>query len=574
MNSLIDLIISQLKLFLDLLNINDPNRIYDLFNLNNQNLSKQIASLYEFQKFSNHNSKDSLLLLKEKNENIQSYINKKDIDSLEEQKEIINIINSSNFDLIDNNHNDKESKIAENDISKSKEIIKININEKLKDKKIKEIKKEKLNEIEGYKIKRDKEEKEKIEKKDLIEQEKEKDKGKDLKEKGKNLIKKKQLKENNNNNKIQLKKNSIINKKNQNQKNKIKLIKLENICSTKDLVPKSKFNKKNEEGKFFIMNKKNNKTPSRERDKFKYFLFDDINDDNYNSNMIGKNFIRKKNKAKTVLDTTTFKRAFIINSEEDEKNLISNNYISVNIDKKSFKFKKEKFNSVDEKEKNKNQKLNTNNRYINGYNNKNNNKQYITKTESNKKGKNNNLNININLNNDNFSLDEYLVPYTTKNGEELYLIKSGQVLINKKQKDILENHINNYLYDEESYINETERKNRINKKINNLIPINKNIKEKIKNEKINKKHRSKNDYDTKDKNEAKKGLLSSIKVPLEDLYVNKKKASLFDKSIFKICHRVIDNYKELEKNVNSLTFNSTPNSRSRAKSFNNKKYGK
>ena len=62
MNSLIDLIISQLKVFLVLLNSNDePQKFYEILNINNQKLSKQIAYLYEFSKFSKNYSNNSLL---------------------------------------------------------------------------------------------------------------------------------------------------------------------------------------------------------------------------------------------------------------------------------------------------------------------------------------------------------------------------------------------------------------------------------------------------------------------------------------------------------------------------------
>ena len=52
MNSVIDIIISQIKIFLELLNLTEPQKIFELLNINSQNLSKQIAALYEVPKIS------------------------------------------------------------------------------------------------------------------------------------------------------------------------------------------------------------------------------------------------------------------------------------------------------------------------------------------------------------------------------------------------------------------------------------------------------------------------------------------------------------------------------------------
>ena len=94
---LIDLIISQLKFFLDLLGLNEEKKIYEKLNFNNQNLSKQIAALYEFPRYQ-FNSKLSLNSTSERdrNENIKSYNNKESY-SLEEKKKKINIQNTDNL---------------------------------------------------------------------------------------------------------------------------------------------------------------------------------------------------------------------------------------------------------------------------------------------------------------------------------------------------------------------------------------------------------------------------------------------------------------------------------------------
>lgn len=132
MNSLIDLIISQVKIYISLLNLNEVKKIYDILNINNQNLSKQIANLYEI---TNNKYSSTSLLEKEKTENnTQTNIYKKDFDLLEDQKELFNIKDSRNIDSTDN-HKEKETKYIENE--KFKEL-KVNKNEKVKEKKIKD----------------------------------------------------------------------------------------------------------------------------------------------------------------------------------------------------------------------------------------------------------------------------------------------------------------------------------------------------------------------------------------------------------------------------------------------------
>ena len=50
----------------------------------------------------------------------------------------------------------------------------------------------------------------------------------------------------------------------------------------------------------------------------------------------------------------------------------------------------------------------------------------------------------------NFSLNNYLIPCRSPYGEELFLIKSENILINKSQKEILENYLNKYYLREKS----------------------------------------------------------------------------------------------------------------------------
>ena len=596
MSSVIDVIISQIKIFLELLNLTDPQKIFDLLNINNQNLSKQIAALYEVPKISSKYFKDSLLLEKDKIENNTQiyYNNKKDNDSLEEQKQIINIIDSTNFDFIENQNKDKKEN--------SKDIIKINKNEKIskkinKDKnkskekekeKEKEKDKEKEKERERF-LKKEKEEKEKLKEKVILIQslkEQEKEKGREIREKARELIKRqKYYKENS---KIQLKKNSNFVK--HRPKNRSKVIKFENMSNLKEFEPKvQKLRIKKEQkpdNKYKSVINSINRTPVRNR--FKFFLFDD--DDIDETNLKEENFIKRKEKKSKTLYDKSFRIPYEINIEEienDDNNktqshINNNNYISFNFTnrlldrvKKKPKSLKNKFliKTENERESSEKNKIKFNNRY--NYNN------YVLKTESNKKyKKRNHYNFNLNniqnanLNNDFFSLDEFLIPYNnSKKGEELFMTKIGNVLINKKQKDILEDYINNYLYENEEIKIKRSTSPKSNKNLNNIIPITKKVKEKIKKENKNRKFKTKKsmlNYDLNDINELIKSLYTSIQVPLDDLYLRQKKASLFDRSIFKICHKLIDNYKEMENKEDIFTLKHRSKSRTmlRAKSYN------
>ena len=53
-------------------------------------------------------------------------------------------------------------------------------------------------------------------------------------------------------------------------------------------------------------------------------------------------------------------------------------------------------------------------------------------------------------------------------------------------------------------------------------------------------------YNSKDIMEVLDLLPNTLNSPIDEYYLKKKRASLFDMGIFKICHNVIDNYKKLE----------------------------
>ena len=575
MNSLIDVISSQLKIFVSLLNLTDSKKVYEILNINNQDLSRQIANLYE-----TTSSKISNISLIDKEKiDSQTYFYKKEFDLLEPQKESFNIIDSANFDFIEN-LNEKEYKDIDN--QKFKEI-KINKNEKIKEKKIKDKDKDKEKEKEKVRlIKKEKEEKEKLEKlkekerlvQNLKEQEKKRER--EMREKARKLIKRKKMKEKEYN-KTQIKNNLNFTKLK--TSSKMKLVKFDKFSPPRiGITPKTLFNKnvKNKE-KYKIKEYKNkirNTTPSEEkRNNYKLFLFEDIDNEKEQEN----NFKRKEKRSKTILNDT-FQIPYILDLEKDG-NIVPMNF-SVTFTNRHLnkinKSKKEKKNSIPiifEEENNINN-LNKNIRRSNKciYN-------YINKTETNK----NNIKKHSNLNSkiDCFSLDEYLKPYNgIKNTKEkFFLTKRGKDLINKKQKFILEdysnNYSNNYLFDEESINKKTERTYRQNNRGYIGSPLNNEYKKNLKlnKGKNNKKLLSKNskiNYDLDDKNEFIKISPSSFQIPIDDFYLRKKKASLFDRSIFRICHRVIDNYKELEDKEDIFTFKNKSKSKTkiRAKSYN------
>ena len=564
MNSLIDLIISQVKIYISLLNLNEVKKIYDILNINNQNLSKQIANLYEI---TNNKYSSTSLLEKEKTENnTQTNIYKKDFDLLEDQKELFNIKDSRNIDSTDN-HKEKETKYIENE--KFKEL-KVNKNEKVKEKKIKDknIDKDKERMIKF------KEELDKIKEKERLIQnlkEQEKEKEKEIREKAKKIIQKRKLKEKEN---IKTQFRNYSNLTKLEQKTRTKTIKFESLSSPKiEIEPKTPYNihhiEVDKEKLNEIKNKKISYTPLKQKDKHRYILFDDIDAENNNENE--NKFKRKGKRSKTVL-YESFQIPYIFDIEKNGNILPMN--ISVTFTNrlldKNKKAKKERNKNIKMKleENNINNKINNNvrksNRYIDNYGAK---TEY--KSNSNKKFKS--KAFKLNLPKETFSLDDFLIPYNnpnSKKGEELFLTKTGKVLINRKQKDILEDYINNYLSEEDSNLNRSEKKIKLNHKLD-LVPISQELKEKLKSNQKNKKFKIKNsstNYDLNDVNEVFKKLPSYFQIPIDDFYLRKKKASLFDRSIFKICHKVIDSYKELEDKEDIFTFK---RSKSRPKSLYN-----
>ena len=531
MNSLFDLIISQLQLFVKLLSLNEESKIYNLFNSNNQYLSKQIAGLYEFQKY-NMNTKITVNTNSEKGRNDSNKIyNQRESYSVEGKKDSFHGNNTDNFEFDFNNIN-TDSKEGENNTDKK---IKIDINEinenysnNINDNTIKnevKYKTPKHFEFKQRKNKFIKINKPEQETNDLIksfnfnfkENNKDKEKEKNIKVKRHksnkkiiaidNIIKEKE-------NSSIIKRNIIF------PNNSIPTKKFINISNTKKYDNPS-FRMKNNNIPKKIFEEKNKKTiknkPNKEynKDSIKKAKSKD-NKENDNSD---QKFKRKDRKSKTVI-FQTIQIPYLTDLYPNE-NIGNQNYITITFSNRILqglntpKKLKRKHKSINIKRiKNKPTKLNENFKKI-------------------KKG---------NLNSpDYFSLDAFLVPQEGKGDEKLFFTKNGNVLINKTQKDILEDYVNNYLFDEED-VKRTGTEKSIKDKLINNIKSKKNKKFVIKG---TSKH-----YNLKDVTDVLQILPTSCNGHIDDFYLRKKKASMFDRGIFKICHRVIDNYKKLEGKEN------------------------
>ena len=114
--------------------------------------------------------------------------------------------------------------------------------------------------------------------------------------------------------------------------------------------------------------------------------------------------------------------------------------------------------------------------------------------------------------------------------------------------------------------------------------MSKEVKQKLKtNKNQNKKYRLKGTsikYDINDITKVFEILPASFQVPIDDFFLKKKRASMFDRGIFQICHKVIDDYKELEgkedryksKNKGFKPTRSIEKSRNSGKNMDSKKF--
>ena len=561
MSYLIELLISQIKFFVNILNLSNDKKLYENLNSNNQNLSKQIAILYEISK-SPPCPKLTLTTSTEKDNNDNNqFINNKESYSLEEKKDTINQKNSDNVEY--NFNINTESKAIDNyDIfdSKNNEEYKNNLNNKEDKDKLKQI-----NNIE-------------TEKNEIIrninfntnqkESKNYKEKEKFTKLKSPNIIYKKSIQKRqnkDNENKLKCKKKFFFSSKK--PKNYLSTFRLKGIegpsyniepkintnlnCSKKglnhlkDKIRKKSYDKKNKtkikvnKDKIELTNKiKNNYQNEDNIDEQSNEENDKVEENIELKNNNETKFKRKGRKSKTVL-FKTIKLPYLIGIETSENDIYpDDNYISITLSNDVLNGIKTQNNS----------KLNQRNINFKTFDGK---KLFNSDFKTQR-----NLHINTN---DYFSLDEFLIPSTGKNGEKLFLTKKGKVLLNKKQKDILEDYVNNYLYDEdEEKISVTEIDND-----NKRLKDKKNKKYYIQGTTMH--------YNLNDVTEVLQMLPKSFKIPIDDFYLRKKKASMFDRGIFKICHKVINNYKILEGKEDIFQYKK---SKSRPKYNINQRYNK
>ena len=561
MSYLIELLISQIKFFVNILNLSNDKKLYENLNSNNQNLSKQIAILYEISK-SPPCPKLTLTTSTEKDNNDNNqFINNKESYSLEEKKDTINQKNSDNVEY--NFNVNTESKAIDNyDIfdSKNNEEYKKNLNNKEDKDKLKQI-----NNIE-------------TEKNEIIrninfntnqkESKNYKEKEKFTKLKSPNIIYKKSIQKRqnkDNENKLKCKKKFFFSSKK--PKNYLSTFRLKGIegpsfniepkintnlnCSKKglnhlkDKIREKSYDKKNKtkikvnKDKSELINKiKNNYQNEDNIDEQSNEENDKVEENIELKNNNETKFKRKGRKAKTVL-FKTIKFPYLIGIETSENDIYpDDNYISITLSNDVLNGIKTQNNS----------KLNQRNINFKTFDGK---KLFNSDFKTQR-------NLHINTNNY-FSLDEFLIPSTGKNGEKLFITKKGKVLLNKKQKDILEDYVNNYLYDEdEEKISVTEIDND-----NKRLKDKKNKKYYIQGTTMH--------YNLNDVTEVLQMLPKSFKIPIDDFYLRKKKASMFDRGIFKICHKVINNYKILEGKEDIFQYKK---SKSRPKYNINQRYNK
>ena len=524
MNSIIELITSQLHIFLKLISLNGENQIYKSLNSNNQYLSKQIAYLYEFPRY-NINTKISMSTISEKEGNNRIF-NKKESYSLEEKRDSNHGNNSDNFEFDFNKNTnskieeiDKKDDYYENNNENEEDILENdNDNNLKKNLNIKTPKHFVFKRHTDKFIKINKSEKGKNE---LIRSlnyiNKEKEKEKNIKQKTQKSSKK--IVYNSINNIINEKENKTKYKRNIiSQKNNITTKKGLNISSKKKYDYTSFQNKNNNiinNQKKLLKNKtykiNNNKTNNDyNKDTLKSKKLND------KSEILNKKFERKQRKSKTVI-YQTIQIPYLIDITPNVNNE-DHNYISITFSNqilkriKTPKVLKRRHKSItNNNSKTKNSPINSSFKEINKH-------KLISP--------------------DYFSLDAFLIPHQNGKGEgKIFFTKNGNVLINKDQKDILEDYVNNYLFDEEDNKSSGTEKS-VKEKLINDIKARKNKKYVIRG---TSKH-----YNLKDVTDVLQILPNSFNGHINEFYLKKKKASIFDRGIFKICHKVIDNYKKLE----------------------------
>ena len=544
LNSLLDLIISQLKIYITIYNTNETRHILEILNKNNQNLSKQIAFLYEISK----NSIRSSVMEKDKSECLNSFRIEEDF---------------SNSNII-------ESKIKET---------------KFRTEKSKE-KKNKLKKVLFQSNKSNKSDDGNNNIKNIFNKEEEKNQKKNFKSNTQCYIKinKKEKKEEDKG-KINNIKSSVIAKSTlQNHLKKIKnwtgggenCAKFrENSLTDRQLLWSTERKNDNPYKKTYYLDEIS-KTISKQKTG-KLLFYDTVEDEEKTKKENNFNFKRREKKAKTVHES--FQLPYLIGIEKNGSIFPIDKYISVTftnrfLDKlnksKNSKVNKNKTSTLIKVNQKKilNQRKSSSSTAIHKSLSQTYHQMHkMRRKKSDEKKNEKNF----------FSLDDFLTPAKNKKGEKYYITKEGKVLITKKQKNILEDYINNYLFDENEEICNILNKNNKNKneykKIYSLIPMSKELRKKIKLAQ-NKKYKLKGTsikYDLNDITELFQILPASFQIPIDDFFLRKKRASMFERGIFQICHKVLNDYKVLEDKEDR--FRSRGKITKSARNIHNNRYG-
>ena len=489
LNKIIEIISSQIKIYINLLISNHSKNVYDLLNINNQNLSKEITFLYDnFYKYYTINNDEM------KKTDFNFYSNK--TNKQNKNKKNIKLKNElfNDFDNYDIN----EEKLMEMDLMEEPQpqiYSKLNLDSNILNNNSFSL---------SYELKENN--KNNIDIKDEIKVVKK------LNNKNKN---KKDIKIRDNNG-LHMNNNSCFYFTTDSN--------LSSVKEDKDII-----NIKNDNSSELDYNTKNENINKKEEKKD----FENLNLKENNNNYIYPYIkIRGRNKNKKINLKEIYKPL-------DKSGNIYNDYIKNNQKKQKY-ISKELINKI------KSDFSEEENQIQNNYN----------KTEIN----NNENKLIKNQTNNKKLINDFLVPCKSPYGEDLFLLKSENILINKTQKEILENYLEDYFslkINSKQFLNNNNNNNTINKRI--FSPkISSLYKRKTKNtlshNNNNKLTQSAFISHSLDKeNYLLNCLPSSLKTPF-DLIINKIKTSKINNSIIKD----IEKYgKENYKKINTLYKTST-----------------
>ena len=507
MNVILELIKTQIKFYREILTSNDPKKFFEMLNSNNQNLSKEIKKLYD--NYTNITASSTRNFINQKNEEIT-------------------ISNGNNED----NDKENENETIKNNINQIKVKIqpKLNLNE---EKKLNIISANSIHANPRYDSLIEKTEENKVEKNSIKIKEKNYFKTENKNDKYVSDIIKK---ENDNNNKTltttsknKIEKKNLFNK-NEIQKHPIKI----------NLFDKNSSNKyHNENGSGFLN---------------QYYTCDcvgSLNEKINNESEVSRQILTNSSGNNIMVNSAEFphKNENNIFSREFSENSFSNSILQSKKNENSIDLiisikHTNRLNNYLKNRKNKNFLKNEIiikevNDDINNNNNKNNipNDKHIIKNTNNISHKKINKSLIKSNTQNKFSLDEFLVPCNnSKNGEKLFLLRTGRVVINNYQKEYLEKIIS---------------KSIISPERNNNQKNNQRIKYKTGKIEWGSEEQKNLGYTTKEMKQIFKLLEEYLQNPV-NLKVKNKQASLIDNEL-QAARNVINNYKKIKSKEKTFT---------------------